>query len=132
MRINKNLSVKSAIMTTGATLLIFIVLQPEFLFSSTLNNGLLKYGLITGIFGSLIPPLLFNIGMPKIGSGLGTTLSASELPTAVLMSTLVLNEAVTLSKWIGVIVILAGIAYPNIKKPINFYLLKRLRDKESY
>ena len=55
-------------MTTGATLLIFIVLQPEFLFSSTLNNGLLKYGLITGIFGSLIPPLLFNIGMPKIGS----------------------------------------------------------------
>ena len=122
---------RSAIMTTGATLLIFIVLQPEFLFSGALNNGLLKYGLIMGLFGSLIPPLLFNIGMPKIGSGLGTILSASELPTAVIMSILVLHEAVTLSKWIGVIVILIGIAFPNVKKPLNFYLIKKLRDKES-
>ena len=84
-----------------------------------------------GFFGSLVPPLLFNIGMPKIGSGLGTILSASELPTAVLMSTLVLHEAVTFSKWIGVIVILIGIAYPNFKKPLNINLMKRLANKES-
>ena len=118
-------------MTTGAVLLIFIVLQPEFLINGALNNGLLKYGLIMGFFGSLVPPLLFNIGMPKIGSGLGTILSASELPTAVLMSTLVLNEAVTISKWIGVIVILIGIVYPNLKKPLTIHLMKRLTDKES-
>ena len=117
-------------MTTGAALLIFIVLQPEFLINGALNNGLLKYGLIMGFFGSLVPPLLFNIGMPKIGSGLGTILSASELPTAVLMSTLVLHETVTFSKWIGVIVILLGIAYPNVKKPLNFNRMKRLTDKE--
>ena len=122
---------KSAIMTTGATILIFIVLPPEFLINGVLNNGLLKYGLITGFFGSLVPPLLFNIGMPKIGSGLGTILSASELPTAVLMSTLVLHEAVTFSKWLGVIVILIGIAYPNFKKPLNINLMKRLTNKES-
>lgn len=122
---------KSAIMTTGAALFIFIVLQPEFLMNEALKNGLLKYGLIMGFFGSLVPPLLFNIGMPKIGSGLGTILSASELPTAVLMSTLVLHEAVTFSKWIGVIVILIGIAYPNVKIPLNIHLMKRLANKES-
>jgi len=121
---------ESAIMTTGAAILIFIIMKPEFLFNGALYNGLLKYGLIMGLFGSLLPPLLFNIGMPKIGSGLGTILSASELPTAVLMSTLVLNEEVTFSKWIGVIVILLGIAYPNVKRQVNMNVMTRLSDKK--
>ncbi|MFJ7976885.1 EamA family transporter [Peribacillus sp. JNUCC 23] len=107
---------KSAIMTTGAALLVFTVLPPVFLLNGALADGLLKYGLLIGFFGSLVPPLLFNIGMPKVGSGLGTILSASELPTAVLMSTFVLHEVVTLSQWTGVAVILFGIAYPNFQR----------------
>lgn len=107
---------KSAIMTTGAALLVFIVLPPVFLLNGALADGLLKYGLLIGFFGSLVPPLLFNIGMPKVGSGLGTILSASELPTAVLMSTFVLHEVVTLFQWTGVAVILFGIAYPNFQR----------------
>ncbi|MBA9028167.1 EamA family transporter [Peribacillus huizhouensis] len=106
---------KSAIMTTGAALLVFIVLPPVFLLNGAFADGLLKYGLLIGFFGSLVPPLLFNIAMPKVGSGLGTILSASELPTAVLMSTLVLHEVVTFSQWSGVAVILFGIAYPNFQ-----------------
>lgn len=107
---------KSAIMTTGAALLVCIMLPPVFLINGALTNGLLLYGLLFGFFGSLVPAVLFNVGMPKIGSGLGTILSASELPTAVLMSTLVLHEAVTLSQWLGVIIILAGIALPNFTR----------------
>ncbi|MFJ5622716.1 EamA family transporter [Peribacillus loiseleuriae] len=107
---------KSAIMTTGAALLVFILLPPVFLLNGAFADGLLKYGLLIGFFGSLVPPLLFNIGMPKVGSGLGTILSASELPTAVLMSTIVLHEVVTLSQWTGVAVILFGIAYPNFQR----------------
>lgn len=110
---------KSAIMTTGAALLVCIVLPPVFLINGALSNGLLLYGLLFGFFGSLVPPVLFNIGMPKVGSGLGTILSASELPTAVLMSTLVLHEAVTFSQWLGVIIILVGIIMPNIQKRQN-------------
>lgn len=106
---------KSAIMTTGAALTIFILLPPVFLVNDSLTNGLWIYGLLTGFFGSVIPPILFNIGMPKVGGSLGTILSASELPTAVTMSTIVLHETVTLFQWIGVVIILAGIAYPNIK-----------------
>lgn len=107
---------KSAIMTTGAALLVCMILPPVFLINGALTNGLLLYGLFFGFFGSLVPPVLFNIGMPKVGSGLGNILSASELPTAVLMSTLILHEAVTLSQWIGVVFILIGIAFPNIKR----------------
>ncbi|KRD81778.1 multidrug DMT transporter permease [Bacillus sp. Root147] len=106
---------KSAIMTTGASLIIFIFLPPVFLINDELTNGLWIYGLLTGFFGSLIPPILFNIGMPKIGGSLGTILSASELPMAVTMSTCILHEAVSLLQWIGVVIILLGIAYPNIQ-----------------
>ena len=102
-------------MTSGAALLILIMFPPVFLFNGAMMDGLLKYSLIAGLCASVIPPLFFNIGMPKIGSGLGTILSASELPMAVLMSALVLNETVTGVRWIGVMIILCGIAYPNMK-----------------
>lgn len=106
---------KSAFMTTGAALLILIVFPPVFLLNGTLMDGLFIYSIVAGLCASVIPPIFFNVGMPKIGSGLGTILSASELPMAVLMSALVLNEVVTGSQWIGVIIILCGIAYPNMR-----------------
>ena len=106
---------KSALMTTGAALLILVVFPPVFILNGVLMDGLFKYSIVAGLCASVIPPLLFNIGMPKIGSGLGTILSASELPTAVFMSAIVLNETVTNVQWLGVFIILCGIAYPNIK-----------------
>lgn len=106
---------KSAIMTSGATLVVFASMPPLFLFNGALTKGLINYGIFTGLFGSVIPPILFNIGMPKVRS-LGNILSASELPMAVLMSTLVLRETVTYLQWIGVLFILAGIVYPNLEK----------------
>ncbi|WWB84538.1 DMT family transporter [Priestia aryabhattai] len=116
---------KSAIMTTGASLLIFISLPPVFLINGALTDGLFMYGLLTGFFGSLVPPILFNIGMPKVGGSLGTILSASELPMAVIMSTIVLHETVTFLQWVGVIIILGGIAYPNIQSHKTTHLIKK-------
>ena len=46
--------------------------------------------------------------------GLATILGAGESPVAVIASVLVLSEQVTAPQWIGVIVILLGIAYPQI------------------
>lgn len=123
---------KSAIMTTGATIFVCIILPPAFLFNGALIDGLLPYALFYGFFGSLVPPLLFNIGMPKVGSALGNILSASELPTAVLMSTLILKEVVTFSQWVGVTAILIGIAYPNLHKPQKYYYMKKLKEGERH
>ncbi|MHC5532975.1 EamA family transporter [Priestia megaterium] len=116
---------KSAIMTTGVSLLIFISMPPVFLINGALTNGLFMYGLLTGLFGSLVPPILFNIGMPKVGGNLGTILSASELPMAVIMSTIVLHETVTFFQWIGVVIILGGIAYPNVQGHKATYSIKK-------
>lgn len=119
---------KSAIMTTGATIMIFLFLPPTFLINGALVDGLLPYAFFFALFASLLPPLLFNIGMPKVGSELGNILSASELPTAVLMSTLILKETVTSFQWIGVLIILVGIAFPNIRNTLH----RRFKEGESH
>lgn len=106
---------KSAIMTTGAGLVVMIIMPPLFLVNEALENGLLKYAILTGLFGSIFPPILFSIGMPKVRN-LGNILCASELPMAVSMSALVLGETVGFLRWVGVLIILIGIAYPNLAK----------------
>ena len=106
--------VRSAVMSTGGAIFILLLFPPTFLISGALMEGLWVYGAILGFFGVLLPPILFNVGMPKVGSGLGTILSASELPTAVFMSLLVLKEVVTLVQWVGVMIILFGIGYPYL------------------
>ena len=104
---------KSALMITGALILIFITLQPISLFNPEIFLGILPYGLLLSLFGTVIPPLLYAYGMPKTGYSLGAVLSAVELPVAVCMSYLVLNESVTWIKWLGVIFILLTIFWKN-------------------
>lgn len=104
---------KSAMMISGALFLILVTLQPFSLFGSETFMGILPYGMLLSIFGTVIPPLLFAYGMPKVGYSLGAVLSAVELPVAVCMSFLVLQESVSWVKWIGVIFILLTIFWKN-------------------
>lgn len=104
---------RSAILLTGAAVLSFIVYGPGMLIDGSLGQGLLPYALLLAFFGAFIPTLFFTLGIPHIGPGLATILGAAELPTVVLLSTLVLREKVTLWNWIGVVVILIGIAIPE-------------------
>ncbi|RCX22544.1 threonine/homoserine efflux transporter RhtA [Fontibacillus phaseoli] len=106
---------KSALLSTGGVITVFIAFPPTFLFDLEVLMGVIPYGLVLGIFGVVLPPLLFSIGMPHVGSGLGTILTASELPVVVTMSSLVLAEPISLPQWIGVIVILGGIINGNIR-----------------
>ena len=107
---------KSMLMATGSLLTAWLVFPPVFLTDgSFFGDGLVYYGLMLGFFGVVLPPLLFSIAMPKVGSGLGTILSSSELPTAVFMSMVVLGEHVAALQWIGVLVVLFGISLPNFK-----------------
>jgi drug/metabolite transporter (DMT)-like permease len=110
---------KSALLSTGALIVVFLLFPPRFLFDFSVLKGLSQYGLILGGFGVVLPPLLFSIGMPHVGPGLGTILSASELPVAVTLSSLVLSEHVNWIQWIGVILIFAAIMGSNIKSEEN-------------
>ncbi|WP_437922017.1 EamA family transporter [Sphingobacterium sp. LRF_L2] len=107
---------KSAFMITGACIFVFLLFQPFSLFELGTLKNLFSYGLLLSLFGTVLPPVLFAYGMPKIGVALGSILSAVELPVAVCMSFFVLHEVVTPLQFIGVGCILATVVFLNLRK----------------
>jgi drug/metabolite transporter (DMT)-like permease len=75
----------------------------------------LKWGIVLSLFGTIIPPMLLNAGFPLTGIGLGSIVSALELPVSVLMAYLILNEKVVFIQWIGIVLIIIAIVLMNIK-----------------
>ncbi|MBC7643197.1 MAG: EamA family transporter [Flavobacterium sp.] len=73
-----------------------------------------KWGIIISLFGTIIPPMLFNIGFPKTGIGLGSIVASLELPVSVMMAFFILSEQVILMQWIGILLILFAIIIMNI------------------
>ncbi|MFK9090846.1 EamA family transporter [Bacillus salipaludis] len=106
---------KSALFATGGLVTVLLLVHPTELFHLPVLIGVAPYGLYLGLLGVALPPLLFTIGMPHIGPGLGTILTSSELPVAVILSSLVLTEHVSMSQWLGVALIFGGIVAGNIK-----------------
>jgi drug/metabolite transporter (DMT)-like permease len=74
----------------------------------------LKWGIVLALFGTIIPPLLFNAGFPLTGIGLGSIVSALELPVSVLMAYFLLSEQVNSLQWFGIILIIIAIVIMNI------------------
>ncbi|WP_343663999.1 DMT family transporter [Chryseobacterium mucoviscidosis] len=75
-----------------------------------------KYGLILSLFGTIIPPILFNVGFPNAGLGLGSIVSSLELPVSVTMAFVLLGEKVIFIQWVGIILILFAIVLMNLPK----------------
>ncbi|MUT67019.1 DMT family transporter [Paenibacillus sp. NEAU-GSW1] len=107
---------RSAWMSTGALLLVFVLFPPYFLINGQLWEGLLLFGAMLGLFGAFLPPLLYAAGIPHIGEGMASIVGAAELPVAVLLSTFVLHEEVAALQWCGVLLVLLGIALPELAK----------------
>ncbi|MGA9637380.1 EamA family transporter [Flavobacterium sp.] len=74
----------------------------------------LKWGIVLSLFGTILPPLLMNSGFPLIGIGLGSIISALELPISIMMAYFLLNETISLTQWFGVLLILFSIIAMNI------------------
>lgn len=81
----------------------------------------LKWGIILALFGTIIPPMLLNAGFPLTGIGLGSIVSALELPVSVMMAYTLLGETVNLTQWFGILLIILAIIIMNInfKKQLN-------------
>lgn len=105
---------KSLYMATGAFLVSLFIYPPLFLVNGSMTGDFLIWGLILGLFGVAFPPLLYSISLPHISSGLGTILSASELPTSVILSMIILYEHVSWLQWMGIIIILFGMILPSL------------------
>ena len=106
---------KSALMITGACIVTFVIFPPLFFFELSIDDKIYQLGFLLALLGTVLPPFLFSVGMPKIGISLSAILSAAELPVAVTCSYFYLRESVYLNQWIGVVIILFAIALPNLK-----------------
>jgi drug/metabolite transporter (DMT)-like permease len=74
----------------------------------------MKWGIVLSLFGTIIPPMLMNAGFPLTGIGLGSIVSALELPVSVLMAYFLLHEQVILVQWIGIILIVLAVVLMNL------------------
>lgn len=116
-RIGNDLPVlkKSALMITGSCILTWIIFPPLFFFNGVFFEGLYLWGFSLAILGTVIPPLFFSMGVPRVGVSIGAILSSAELPVAVLSSVFILQESVDALRWVGVILILLAIVASNLK-----------------
>ena len=74
----------------------------------------LKWGIVLALFGTIIPPMLMNAGFPLTGIGLGSIVSALELPVSVMMAFVLLNEDVKPIQWFGIVLIIIAIVIMNV------------------
>lgn len=74
----------------------------------------LKWGIVLALFGTIIPPMLLNAGFPLTGIGLGSIVSAIELPVSVMMAYVLLNEEVNGIQWFGILLIILAIIIMNV------------------
>ncbi len=105
---------KSALMITGACIITWVIFPPLFFFNGVYGGGLYLWGVSLALLGTVIPPLLFSIGMPRVGVSIGAILSSAELPVATLSSAFILGESVDMVRWSGVLLILLAVVATNI------------------
>ena len=74
-----------------------------------------KWGIVLALFGTIIPPILMNAGFPLTGIGLGSIVSALELPVSVFMAFALLHEKVIFLQWLGIFLIIMAIIIMNIR-----------------
>lgn len=104
---------KSAIIMTGSAMGVLLVNVSTLAVSTHFNVGLIKWALFLSLFGTIIPPLLFARGIPKVGAGISAVIMTAELPVAIICSHLLLAEPVNAVQWAGVGVMLLAMLLLN-------------------
>lgn len=73
------------------------------------------WGILLALFGTVLPPLFLNKGMPLTGVGLGAIIVSLEIPVSVTMAFLFLGERFSLYQWGGVVLIMTAIVFLNYR-----------------
>lgn len=100
---------RSSVSIIASTLIIAIPFHPTYLWSGVLWHGLWFWGLLVALSSQVFPLLLMLVAVPRIGGRMAGVLGSIELPVAVVAAHLMVGEAVTPARWLGVALILAGI-----------------------
>lgn len=113
---------KSAVMLTSSlpvAIPLILIIFPQQVFFQNDMGPLWFWGLILGLLGPVIPTILLNLGIPKIGSSLAAMLSSVELPVAIIGALFILQEWVSLLQWLGVAMIIMGIVIAEKKEHVG-------------
>lgn len=102
-------------MLAGALVIVSLITLPH-LVQHFRVDIFYKWGIVLAVFGTILPPILYTAGMPKIDVGLGAIITAIELPAAVLLAYFILNEQVTWLQWLGIFLILMAVVQMNLRK----------------
>jgi drug/metabolite transporter (DMT)-like permease len=100
---------KSAVIVTIATVVVFIPFPPTFMQHIGTVKNFWLWGFLMALFSQIVPPILMMIAIPHTGGRMAGVLGSIELPVAVLSAWIILGEQVNVIRWIGVVLILVGI-----------------------
>jgi drug/metabolite transporter (DMT)-like permease len=104
---------RSAIMVTGAAASILIVNCHQLSLGIPLHFSFFKWTCLLALFGTIIPPVLFAKGIPKIGASVSSILMVAEMPVALICASLLLKEPIQGIQWMGIVIMLCAIVYLN-------------------
>jgi drug/metabolite transporter (DMT)-like permease len=107
---------KSAIIMTGSTIGIALVNIHQLAVGHHFDVGLIKWALFLALFGTIIPPVLFAKGIPRIGAGISAIIMTAELPVAILSASIVLGEKIEPLQWTGIVIMLLAIVWMQLRK----------------
>ena len=110
---------RSAIMVTGAAIAIFLVNCYKLRDGIPISFSFFKWTGLLALFGTIIPPLLFAKGIPKVGASISSVLMVAEMPVAIICSSLLLKEPIHCIQWAGMAIMLGAIVYLNIKSRVK-------------
>lgn len=106
---------RTLFMLIGGFVVVGIVAIPSLVHKCDLSI-FWSWGILLALFGTILPPILFSVGMPITGLGLGAILSAVEIPVSVLMAFFLLDERIGIFQWFGIILILVTVIWMNIPR----------------
>ncbi len=101
---------RAAIVTSISAVLISLIYVPSPALLRASIHGMWVFGILIGLFSQAIPTSLFGIGIPRVGGAAAAILGSVELPVAVILAAAIVHEHVLWTGWIGVALIIIGIA----------------------
>lgn len=105
-------NVRSLYMVVGG-LIAIVLFWNTAIFTEYNNHNVWVWGGLLALFGTILPPLMHTKGIPLIGIGLASILTAVEIPVSILSAHIVLDERINFLQWIGVAIIIFAVIVVN-------------------
>ena len=104
---------RTFILATVALIIISIFQSPEILWNETVKCWPMEIWNSARLIRHYSTYFIILLAASKVGGALVSILSAMELPVAIIVSVIVLNEALTLLQVGGIVLVLIGVIFPS-------------------